>query len=675
MATANAVIVIDDGDDETENDESDSALKQKEEKIIALSEILHVSREQSKSALEGCGYDLQQAILAKLDHNLSRRTTKSLSIPAAVKTMVQRPLKTSLPVHAPAKLADPQGELSPQWQSCYQNSPTPFVDPQFTPTKTSLDGRRTAAGQSSKKDVVVLCHCQLPATSRTVQSDGPNYGRFFLVCGRPRSTNRGRRRRNDEQSDNNGNSSQTTAKNKPCNFFQWDKNGSLGGGYAATRWSHISWHLFAGTEYVVCRKKMGPEQIRQGAVGNCWFLSALAVVAEKEYLIRRVFPHTTTNEKGCYQVNLCLDGKWTSVMVDAHLPVVLEENDATTGKPTTTRSLQKQDFRGVALQNGQLAFPAFCAVPRGQLWPALVEKAYAKTHGSYANLSGGFIAEGLADLTGAPHETILFEMKDDRDSRDELWARLLSFFEAGFLMGVATSKGGDGLVGSHAYSILKVREIHGSVIGSQQKVTDFFAGISSKKAKLENGTSRTNPRKETIRLLSIRNPWGKKGKICIVTFSSSVVAHFHSPTKAFAFTRLSFKSGKGPSVQTVKLGRSDYEMSWGKNGPRATERFGCSMMTFCLDFTTWTSARRERYDGQAKGYCCHELPNRLAACCFRAGYIHPMMEAFGMHPISSNPPILHTHFEPTDRRGRFCLWFSQRNEQIHLRGIGIATFP
>lgn len=480
MATADAAILIDD----------DAAVEENETKISTLIEILNISREQCQSALEAAGYDLQRAIAASLDHNPSRPIVESSS---RVKNAIQQSLQMSHPIRQSVskEVVSNTEELSPQWRSCFQMSATPFVDPDFPPKRASLDGRKAPA---QSNNAVVSCCCKLPATSRTVQSDGPNFGRFFLSCGKPRFN----RQRGDTSSSEN---------DKPCAFFQWDNNGTLGG-YSSTRWSQISWHAFVGPQYAVYRKKMGPHQIRQGAVGNCWFLSALVVVAEKDYLVRKVFPHCMGNDKGCYQVNLCLDGKWTPVLVDAHLPVLLEDYSAA-AKP---RSLQKQAFRGVALQNGKAALPAFCAIPQGQLWPALVEKAYAKAHGSYSNLSGGFIAEGLADLTGAPYETILFENKENSDSRNVLWARLLSFSEAGFLMGVATNRGGEGLVGSHAYSVLKVQELHGSKVGAQQKVTDFFSGKISKKAKLDVGKGQPSGLGETIRLVRIRNPWGKKGK-------------------------------------------------------------------------------------------------------------------------------------------------------------------
>jgi hypothetical protein len=36
----------------------------------------------------------------------------------------------------------------------------------------------------------------------------------------------------------------------------------------------------------------------------------------------------------------------------------------------------------------------------GETWVPLIEKAYAKFHGDYASLDGGFLSDAIEDLTG-----------------------------------------------------------------------------------------------------------------------------------------------------------------------------------------------------------------------------------------------------------------------------------
>ena len=165
--------------------------------------------------------------------------------------------------------------------------------------------------------------------------------------------------------------------------------------------------------------------MRQGAVGDCWLLSALAVVAERQDLVARVVGPAAkcpaATRRGAFLVRLFLAGRWRGVAVDPCLPV--------SGR--STKVLAGANKVG-ARSNDEYAL-AYSRAADNQLWVPLVEKAYAKSHGSYHAISGGWIAEGLLDLTGCPTETIRLDASGFKS--EEAWRKLLSYAAAKFPMG------------------------------------------------------------------------------------------------------------------------------------------------------------------------------------------------------------------------------------------------
>ena len=96
------------------------------------------------------------------------------------------------------------------------------------------------------------------------------------------------------------------------------------------------------------RDSASPTDVQQGALGDCWLLSALALLAEKPSLLEALLPTRVANDAGAYHVRLCCDGEWRTLLVDDLLPCTAH------------------------------GAPAFGSAARRQLWVPLVEKACAK---------------------------------------------------------------------------------------------------------------------------------------------------------------------------------------------------------------------------------------------------------------------------------------------------------
>lgn len=176
-------------------------------------------------------------------------------------------------------------------------------------------------------------------------------------------------------------------------------------------------------------------------------MCALASLAEMPELVQRLFITQKYNEDGLYRLKLCKNGEWMEVTIDDYFPCTLN------GGPIFSRA------------NGN------------ELWVLLLEKAYAKIHGNYYTLRGGFANEGMMDLTGCPTECFDFQDPSTQAliESGEFFRKLKSFDEQGYLISASTpgedrwtETGGPtqegGLVPGHAYSVIQVKEAFGNKI-------------------------------------------------------------------------------------------------------------------------------------------------------------------------------------------------------------------
>ncbi|KAL7037811.1 hypothetical protein ACKWTF_009370 [Chironomus riparius] len=198
--------------------------------------------------------------------------------------------------------------------------------------------------------------------------------------------------------------------------------------------------------------------IKQGRLGDCWFLAAMAPLTSSKLMINQIVCKDNSfdeNYAGIFHFRFWVNGKFVEVVVDDRLPV----NQF--GQLNCLRSNEPNEF-----------------------WSALLEKAYAKLFGGYEALDGGLPYEAFEDFTGGISE--IFDLKTAPKNLFEI-------------MGVAVRRGSmmacsvnpdpnireavlpNGLVQGHAYSVTGVKTVDVEMQGD----------------------------KYSIDLIRLRNPWGQ----------------------------------------------------------------------------------------------------------------------------------------------------------------------
>lgn len=71
---------------------------------------------------------------------------------------------------------------------------------------------------------------------------------------------------------------------------------------------------------VFSEKGVTPCSIKQGVLGDYWFVSALATLAEEPSMVKRLFLTTAYSEAGFYRVKICKNGCWQTVTIDDYFP-------------------------------------------------------------------------------------------------------------------------------------------------------------------------------------------------------------------------------------------------------------------------------------------------------------------------------------------------------------------
>ncbi|KAH9479920.1 Calpain-9 [Psilocybe cubensis] len=201
--------------------------------------------------------------------------------------------------------------------------------------------------------------------------------------------------------------------------------------------------------------------IVQGKLGNCWFLSALATMAAFPGLVEKSCIGRD-QEVGVYGFIFFKNSQWVNVVIDDQLFWSLPKFEGLSQEEKSLYHDDKDLYNSLARKGGKGLYFARSGTS-GETWVPLIEKAYAKLHGDYASLNGGRMNEGVEDLTGRdildPDKFWKDELLYSNNSETHLYGVSFPALTEWRSGNSAATVGG--LYGSHAYSILRVKECRG----------------------------------------------------------------------------------------------------------------------------------------------------------------------------------------------------------------------
>jgi len=218
--------------------------------------------------------------------------------------------------------------------------------------------------------------------------------------------------------------------------------GSNGSSSASVSWKRLS-EIYPADKLKLFANREVYSTAQQGQLGDCYFIASMIAFDSRPGALEDLFVDTNISPKGAYTIKFNVGGKDAYVTVDDYVPVI---------------------DKSVKDENGQWhsgLHPVYAdSRIYGEIWPMIMEKAWAKLIGTYANIEGGNNWWVMTHLTNDPTERIIIRGQGytgTNASGVALWSKLKAFSDKEYLMFVGSDS--QTYVTGHAWAILEFREV------------------------------------------------------------------------------------------------------------------------------------------------------------------------------------------------------------------------
>ena len=218
-------------------------------------------------------------------------------------------------------------------------------------------------------------------------------------------------------------------------------------------WEKLEWcrinEIDEYEDYTVFYEGANVDDIMQGEINDCYFLSALGSLSSVKGFISDLFDTKERSDNNSYGIYFYINGKWKIVYVDDHFPYMIEEYEF---KRLYFSQCVNRQFDDDAIK---------------EIWISLLEKAWAKINGSYARIGcRGFSNEVFDVLTEAYTEHLdLNKRKDYLENHGEkLWKKLEESFTKNYVLSCGSRNiEENGIEPLHAYTLINIYKVNSEI--------------------------------------------------------------------------------------------------------------------------------------------------------------------------------------------------------------------